>query len=143
MLEIVEVSLQSKTNQIFMFRVPFLLCIHFSFRDMYSKDDEDMKAALESSTIVHSTHSYTERTTSQIIQLFVLNLEKKSQPRLNKLARTLSFKLVSTYSSQVTHVAVRLGDPSNVIKANPHFYSAVLQGHFIVDFKCLSLFKHF
>jgi hypothetical protein len=98
-----------------------------------------MKAALESSAIA-STSSYTERTISrttlQTIQLYVLNPEKKSQPRLNKLARTLSFKLASTNSSQVTHVAIRLDEPSNVIKANPHFYSAVLQGHFIVDFKC-------
>lgn len=98
-----------------------------------------MKAALECSTIVptpSNSERSTSRTTLQTIQLYVLNPEKKSQPKLNKLARTLSFKLTPTYSSQVTHVAVRLDDPSNVIKANSHFYSSVLQGHFIVDFKC-------
>lgn len=96
-----------------------------------------MKKALESSTVsVTPSHPDRLRQNLQAVQLFILNPEKKSQPRLNKLARTLGFKLVSTYSSQVSHVAVRLDEPSNIIKANPLFYSAVLQGHFIVDFKC-------
>lgn len=97
-----------------------------------------MKRALESSTVVPITPSNPDRLRQnlQTVQLFILNPEKKSQPRLNKLARTLGFKLVSTFTSQVSHVAVRLDEPSNVIKANPQFYSAVLQGNFIVDFKC-------
>ena len=106
-----------------------------------------MKAALESvtrsvGTPVTPYNSERLRQTLQAVQLFVLNAEKKSQPRLNKLARTLGFKLIANYSSQVTHVAVRLEDPSHVIKANAHFYSAVLQGQFIVDFKCKIFKKH-
>lgn len=97
-----------------------------------------MKKALECSTLATVTPSNPDRLRpiQQSIQLFILNPEKKSQPRLNKLARTLGFKLVPTFSSQVTHVAVRLEDSSSLIKTNPHFYSAVLQGHFILDFKC-------
>ncbi len=98
-----------------------------------------MKEALKSaSNGAPVTPCNTERLrqTSQAIHLFVLNAEKKSQPRLGKLARTFGFKLVTTYSSQVTHVAIRLNDPSPIIKANAYFYSAVLQGKFIVDFKC-------
>lgn len=101
-----------------------------------------MSAALQTSTIMPVTPSNPDRTnfrtSSQTVCLFLLNTEKKSLQRLNKLARMLSFKLAATYSSSITHVAVRLDDPGNGIKANAHFYSAVLQGQFIVDFKCMT-----
>ncbi|KAI9555390.1 hypothetical protein GHT06_017905 [Daphnia sinensis] len=108
-------------------------------KDLCSKDNEDMIAALQTSTIMPATPSNPDRsnvrTTLQTICLYVLNMEKKAYPGLSKLARTLNFKIATTYSSSVTHVAVRLDDTSNTIKANAHFYSAVLQGQLIVDFK--------
>ena len=98
-----------------------------------------MKSALEASTSVSTiaTPSNPDRVRGPMnVHLFILNPEKKTQPRLNKLARSLGFKLTSTYSSQVTHLAVRLEDPVKLIKNNPLFYSSVLQGIFIVDFQC-------
>lgn len=115
-----------------------------SFRELCPNIDEDMQSALSTSTIVPATPSLERpRGPMQMVHLFVLNPEKKSQPRLSKLARTLGFKLVSTYSSQVTHLTIRLEEPVNSIKSNPNFYSAVLQGHFIVDFKCMYLGDRF
>ncbi|XP_057380991.1 BRCA1-associated RING domain protein 1-like isoform X2 [Daphnia carinata] len=108
-------------------------------KDLCSKDNEDITAALQTSMIIPATPSNPDRTnvrtTLQTICLFVLNMGKKSYPGLSKLARNLNFKIATTYSSSVTHLAVRLDDPINAIKANAHFYSAVLLGQFIVDFK--------
>lgn len=117
------------------------VCIYkhaFIFRDMCLSGSEEMIKALEVAKTTPVTPCQPDRLriSTQGIQLYVLNPEKKSQPKLNKTARMLGVKLTQTYSSQVTHVIVRLEDSSTVIKANPHFYSAVLQGQFIVDFKC-------
>ena len=69
------------------------------------------------------------------VNVYVLNKDKKSTAELNKLAKALGFKLISTFSSQVTHVAVKLSDHT-IIKSHSQFYSAVLLGHLIVDFRC-------
>lgn len=54
---------------------------------------------------------------------------------VTKLGKTLGFKLVPSYSSRVTHVVVRPED-FEAGKYRPVLFSAVLQGQWIVDFKC-------
>lgn len=72
---------------------------------------------------------------TQNVNVYILNKDKKSAGELNKLARAFGFKIIPTYNNQVTHVAVKLGDHV-AIKSQQQFYSAVILGHLIVDFKC-------
>ena len=76
------------------------------------------------------------------VNVYILNKDKKSTAELNKLAKAFGFKLIATYSNQVTHVAVKLMGDHSAIKSHPQFYSAVLLGHLIVDFKCNQFIQH-
>lgn len=73
---------------------------------------------------------------TQTILVYFLNTEMKSQ-QLNKLARSLGFKLAMAHTAQVTHVVVCLNETAHAIKEEyPVIYSAILLGQFIVDYKC-------
>ena len=74
------------------------------------------------------------------VNVYILNKDKKATVELNKMAKAFGFKLIQTYSNQVTHVVVKIGDHA-AIKSQPQFYSAVLLGHLIVDFKCKQVTK--
>lgn len=102
--------------------------------------DEEMKNILEETTSVPTTpinpNRLRQRPVTQLAYVYFLNTELKF-PQLNKLGRSLGFKLTSSHTNQVTHIVVKLNEANSGIKKSfPAFYSAVLLGQFIVDYKC-------
>ena len=93
-----------------------------------------LEAAVPGSSVASQPQDRRQHVSDQPVVLYGVNFYKKTTQQINKLSRPLGFKILSNYSSSVTHVLVRLDDPN--VKLNAHFYSAVLQGQHLVDAKC-------
>ncbi len=108
---------------------------------MCPADDQELKSALDPAAVVPiptTAPQVPERVRTMVVHLYLIGIEKSEQKKLTNVVRALGAKLMTSYSTQVTHVALRPDDPK--VKDYPEFYSAVLQGQWICDYKCKSLF---